>query len=208
MVKNQMWTIIGVSLVVALVVSLVTASITGNFIKVKKADYGTAVYTKYEVDKLLLGLNDTITKIYTGIDGVSAGATGNGSCVYVGGTSYVPSPGSSNGVIAETITIKKACSSVNPVFVPTMLFIDDIREVYEGPDCKYENSLGLDYGGSKVAFLAYTLDSNDKSEMDNIINTYFLSDMPYKRNPDCKNVGTKRSIRDLSIYEGVLCCKA
>src|SRR3989338_2660401 len=140
MVKNQMWTIIGVSLVVALVVSLVTASITGNFIKVKKADYGTAVYTKYEVDKLLLGLNDTITKIYTGIDGVSAGATGNGSCVYV------------------------------------------------GPDCKYENSLGLDYGGSKVAFLAYTLDSNDKSEMDNIINTYFLSDMPYKRNPDCKNV--------------------
>src|SRR3989338_8828885 len=52
MVKNQMWTIIGVSLVVALVVSLVTASITGNFIKVKKTDDGTAVYTKYEVDQL------------------------------------------------------------------------------------------------------------------------------------------------------------
>lgn len=50
MEKRQLWTIIAVSLVVAVVASIVTASITGNVVKVHENKKGPAVYTIAEVD--------------------------------------------------------------------------------------------------------------------------------------------------------------
>jgi hypothetical protein len=49
MEKGQLWTIVGVALVVAVVASIATASITGNVINVAKGKAGK-VYTTAEVD--------------------------------------------------------------------------------------------------------------------------------------------------------------
>ncbi|MFA5020324.1 MAG: hypothetical protein WC533_04455 [Candidatus Pacearchaeota archaeon] len=48
--NKQIWTIIGITVIVALVVSLGVAGITGNVIKVRQSLVGTQVYTKAEVD--------------------------------------------------------------------------------------------------------------------------------------------------------------
>jgi hypothetical protein len=53
MKKDQVWTIVGISIVVALVVSILTTSITGNAIKVMSYRWGSEVYTKTEIDSML-----------------------------------------------------------------------------------------------------------------------------------------------------------
>lgn len=58
---NQIWTVIGVALVVAVIASVATVSITGNVIKVKQTYTGTEVYTKTEIDTKLKVLNDLIS---------------------------------------------------------------------------------------------------------------------------------------------------
>ena len=47
---QQLWTIIGVALIVAIIASVVTANITGNVIIVRSSEIGTQVYTKVEID--------------------------------------------------------------------------------------------------------------------------------------------------------------
>lgn len=63
MEKGQLWTIVGVALVVAVVASIVTASITGNVINVAKGRAGTVyttaeTYSKAEVDTKIARLNN------------------------------------------------------------------------------------------------------------------------------------------------------
>jgi hypothetical protein len=54
MEKGQLWTIVGVALVVAVVASIATASITGNVIKLNQDRYGQyKVYTTAEIDAKL-----------------------------------------------------------------------------------------------------------------------------------------------------------
>lgn len=54
MKSNQIWTILGIALVVAIIASVVTASITGNVIKQNNYVYGKyQLYTKQEVDALI-----------------------------------------------------------------------------------------------------------------------------------------------------------
>ncbi len=65
---NQIWTIVGVSLIVAIIASVATASITGNaIIKQNNYIYGKYqiytkedVYTKKEVDSLISNLNSQL----------------------------------------------------------------------------------------------------------------------------------------------------
>src|SRR3989338_7112976 len=54
MEKGQLWTIVGVALVVAVVASIATASITGNVIKQNNYVYGKyQLYTTAEIDAKL-----------------------------------------------------------------------------------------------------------------------------------------------------------
>lgn len=50
MVKNQMYTVIGVAISVAIIISIIATSITGNIIKVQETKTGPDVYTKTEID--------------------------------------------------------------------------------------------------------------------------------------------------------------
>ncbi|MFA5020188.1 MAG: hypothetical protein WC533_03755 [Candidatus Pacearchaeota archaeon] len=66
--NKQIWTIIGITVIVALVVSLGVAGITGNVIKVRQSLVGTQVYTKAEVDSALSRLN---SQLRYGTDGIT-----------------------------------------------------------------------------------------------------------------------------------------
>jgi hypothetical protein len=70
MKKGQIWTIVGISLVVAVIASVATASITGNVIKLNQDRFGKFdVYTKAEVDAAYADTNARI-------DALSGGASG------------------------------------------------------------------------------------------------------------------------------------
>ena len=69
MKNNQIWIIVGVSLVVAIVASIATASITGNVIKLNQDRRGNyEVYTKAEVDAKISAIQPKIN--YTEISSV------------------------------------------------------------------------------------------------------------------------------------------
>ena len=57
--KNQIWTIVGISLVVALIVSALSVGITANVISVAKGTAGK-VYTTQEVDAKISKLNSEL----------------------------------------------------------------------------------------------------------------------------------------------------
>ena len=66
MEKGQLWTIVGVALVVAVVASIATASITGNVIKLNQDRYGkykvyttAETYSKAEVNGLITNIGGT-----------------------------------------------------------------------------------------------------------------------------------------------------
>lgn len=65
MKNEQIWTIIGIALVVVVISSVTSIYITGNVIKVKQDKTGQVIYTQKEVDSLL---NDQKAKILTEVD--------------------------------------------------------------------------------------------------------------------------------------------
>ncbi len=63
MEKSQIWTIVGISLIVAVIASFGTAYITGNVITVSKYGGTSSVYTKSEIDSQLTSLKNTINNV-------------------------------------------------------------------------------------------------------------------------------------------------
>jgi|SRR3989344_1884237 len=62
--KSQIWTIVGISLVVAVIASIATASITGNVIKINQDRYGKyQVYTISEIDTKLNDINTNLNTL-------------------------------------------------------------------------------------------------------------------------------------------------
>ena len=73
MEKGQIWTVVLVSLVVAVIASVATSSITANTIRVAAAGNVTDVYTKAEVQSLLKTLKaNSISTNFLSTDGLSA----------------------------------------------------------------------------------------------------------------------------------------
>ncbi|MEM3113253.1 MAG: hypothetical protein QXI33_02405 [Candidatus Pacearchaeota archaeon] len=72
MEKSQIWTIVGVSLVVAIITSVATASITGNVIRLNQDRFGkynvyttAETYSKVQIDALIKNLSNKAT--YSGV---------------------------------------------------------------------------------------------------------------------------------------------
>lgn len=107
MEKSQIWTIVGISLVVAVIASVATVSITGRAVNVPvfSKSYAqvyktTEVYNKSEINNLLAGVNDEIQDLDDAVvNGVPIYNLFNKGCVIYS----VANPTSTREVSGDTI---------------------------------------------------------------------------------------------------------
>ncbi len=176
---NQIWTIVGISLVVAIIASVATASITGNVIKLNQDRWGSYdVYTKVEVDTALKTLSSSIRSTY------------DGTCKYV---NYKDSE---KGVSFSGVTVVDACKRYSSI--PKLIVLTDQNTLHNKQDCSPSYQILATAADRlisyKIELSNVTLGSTSLQQCNNALFKDGSSNGNFSR-------------ETFQYYSGVLCCR-
>ncbi|MBI5148892.1 hypothetical protein HZA33_04405 [Candidatus Pacearchaeota archaeon] len=127
MEKSNLWTIVVITIVVAVVASLATLSLTGNIVKVATSKFGPPVYNTSEIDAKFASLK--------------------GSCQYIHYKDSIYS-----GYNLDNMTIIDVCQKILGGFVPKIIVETESKYLYNRQNCSPSYSI---YGKTADSLISY-----------------------------------------------------